>query len=192
MGKGKSWRVLMSLTVSSWCWRRTSVLNRSALEEIHAHVSSEKASLFIAVQFDLIRKIALSALKDKGVLTVVLVLHASNFPSNSTAQMFISYQVSHHCLPPPYQIWSGTTAAEVLEMMKAKHIQGCMPSPWEVTSALLGPVLGFPCKKNVVILQLVHGAHDIWKALWELCLFTLKKKRLSWGWEGFPFLSSIT
>lgn len=57
-------------------------------------------------------------------VTVVLVLHASNFPNNWTTQMFISYQVSHHCLPPPYQIWGGTTVAEVLEMMKAKHIQG--------------------------------------------------------------------
>lgn len=59
-------------------------------------------------------------------MTVVLVLHASNFPSNRTTQMFISYQVSHHCLSPPYQIWGGTTVAEILERMKSKHIQGCM------------------------------------------------------------------
>lgn len=86
----------------------------------------KKASLFIAVQFALIGENALSALKDKGVLTVVLILHASNFPSNRATQMFISYQVCDHWLPAPYQIWGGTTVAEVLEMMKAKHIQGFM------------------------------------------------------------------
>lgn len=86
----------------------------------------KKASLFIAVQFELIGEIAPSALKDKGVLTVALVLHASNFPSNRPTQMFISYQVPDHYLPPPYQIWDGTTVAEVLEMMKSNHIQGFM------------------------------------------------------------------
>lgn len=40
--------------------------------------------------------------------------------------MFISYQVSHHCLRPPYQIWGGATMAEALEVTKAEHIQGCM------------------------------------------------------------------
>lgn len=67
----------------------------------------KKASHFISVQFDLIEEIAPSALKDKGVLTVALVVHASNFPSNRPTQMFISYQVADHCLPPPYQIWRG-------------------------------------------------------------------------------------
>lgn len=56
-----------------------------------------------------------------------------------------------------------------------------LPSPCEVTPTLLGPVLGFPCKKNVGILQSVPG---VLKGAERAGVVLLEEEKAEWRMGG--------